>query len=130
MPTHSLSTLGTLGGKPGTLIPSSGSISVSDLLFASWSGKLWPMTRTITIRYTRFRTCPNCEGRGDDGAAWRPFPCKRCEGRGKLITDVEVEDSASGKLPRSAYDFNAKGEVFLLDFDEEEDIEVIRLGNL
>jgi hypothetical protein len=82
--------------------------------------------RTITIRYTGFRECPNCEGRGNDGAAWRPFPCKRCEGRGRLVTAVEVVDSAWGKLPRSAYDFNAKGEVFLLDFDENEELEVIR----
>ncbi len=52
--------------------------------------------------------------------------CKRCEGRGKLVTAVEVEDSVQGKLPRSAYDFNAKGEVFLLDFDEGEEIEVVR----
>ena len=29
------------------------------------------MTRMLTIRYTGFRDCPNCEGRGDDGAAWR-----------------------------------------------------------
>ena len=84
------------------------------------------MPRTITIRYAGFRQCPNCEGRGDDGAAWRPFPCKRCEGRGRLVTDVEVEDSAWGKLPRSAYDYNAKGEVFLLDFDEGEELEVVR----
>lgn len=82
--------------------------------------------RTLTIRYTSSRACPNCEGRGDDGASWRPFPCKRCEGRGRLITGVEIEDSRSGLLPGSAYDFNAKGEVFLLDFDEEEPIEVIR----
>ena len=86
--------------------------------------------RTLTIRYTSFRICPNCEGRGDDGASWRPFPCKRCEGRGRLVTGVEVEDSESGLLPRSAYDFNAKGEVFLLDFDEEEPIEVIRPDDL
>jgi RecJ-like exonuclease len=84
------------------------------------------MAKRITISYTGFRTCPNCEGQGNDGAAWRPFPCKRCEGRGKLVTDVEVEDSARGKLPRSAYDFNAKGEVFLTDFDESEEFEVIR----
>jgi len=82
------------------------------------------MTRRLTIRYTGFRECPNCGGRGDDGAAWRPFPCKRCEGRGKLVTAVEVEDSELGRLPRASYDFNAKGEVFLIDFDEE--IEVIR----
>ncbi len=87
------------------------------------------MARTITIRYTSFRECPNCGGRGDDGAAWRPLPCKRCEGRGRLVTDVEVEDSVCGKLPRSAYDFNAKGEVFLVDFDEDEGIEVIHPGD-
>ncbi len=82
--------------------------------------------RTVTIHYAGFRECPNCKGRGDDGAAWRPLLCKRCEGRGKLVTAVEVEDSVQGKLPRSAYDFNAKGEVFLLDFDEDEEIEVVR----
>ena len=87
------------------------------------------MARKVTIRYTSFRECPNCEGRGDDGATWRPFPCKRCEGRGRLVTDVEVEDSARGKLPRSDYDFNTKGEVFLVDFEEGEEIEVIRLGD-
>jgi len=84
------------------------------------------MARTITIRYAGFRECPNCEGRGDDGAAWRPLLCKRCEGRGRLVTNVEVEDSVRGKLPRSDYDFNTKGEVFLVDFDEDEEIEVIR----
>ena len=31
-----------------------------------------------------------------------------------------------GKLPRSQYDFNERGEVFLLDFEEEEELEVIR----
>jgi len=83
--------------------------------------------RTLTIRYTSFRECPNCDGRGDDGASWRPFPCKRCEGRGKLVTGVEVEDSERGVLPRSAYDFNARGEVYLLDYsDEGEEFEVIR----
>ncbi|QIN78244.1 hypothetical protein GBA65_06665 [Rubrobacter marinus] len=82
--------------------------------------------RTLTIRYTSFRTCPNCGGRGDDGASWRPFVCKRCEGRGRLVTGVEVEDSERGNLPRSAYDFNAKGEVYLLDLDEDEPVEVIR----
>ncbi len=87
------------------------------------------MARTITIRYTSFRECPNCGGRGDDGAVWRPLPCKRCEGRGRLVTDVEVEDSVRGKLPRSDYDFNTKGEVFLVDFDEDEEIEVIRPGD-
>ena len=84
------------------------------------------MARTLTIRYTSLRECPNCEGRGDDGAAWRPVECKRCEGRGRLVTDVEVEDSVGGKLPRSRYDFNARGEVYLLDFDEDEELEVIR----
>lgn len=84
------------------------------------------MARKLTIRYTGFRTCPNCGGRGNDGAAWRPFPCRRCEGRGKLVTDVEVEDSVRGNLPRSAYDFNAKGEVFLIGFDESEEFEIIR----
>ena len=87
------------------------------------------MARKLTIQYTGFRECPNCGGRGDDGASWRPLPCKRCEGRGRLVTQVEVEDSARGKLPRSAYDFNTKGEVFLLDFDEDEEIEVIRPEN-
>lgn len=82
--------------------------------------------RTLTIRYTSFRACPNCGGRGDDGASWRPFPCKRCEGKGRLVTGVEVEDSQGGLLPSSAYDFNTKGEVFLLDFDEDEPVEVIR----
>ena len=43
-----------------------------------------------------------------------------------MVTGVEVEDSEAGLLPRSAYDFNAKGEVFLLDFDEDETLEVIR----
>ncbi len=87
------------------------------------------MARKLTIQYTGFRECPNCGGRGDDGASWRPLPCKRCEGRGRLVTQVEVEDSARGKLPRSAYDFNTKGEVFLLDFDEDEEIEVISPEN-
>jgi hypothetical protein len=82
--------------------------------------------RTLTIRYTASRACPNCEGRGDDGAAWRPFPCRRCEGRGRLITGVEIEDSESGSMPPSAYDFNERGEVFLLDFDEDSEVEVIR----
>ena len=86
--------------------------------------------RIVSIRYTNFRECPNCEGRGDDGASWRPLPCKRCEGRGKLVTDIEIEDSVRGKLPRSDYDFNAKGEVFLMDVDEDEEIEVIRPENL
>ncbi len=84
--------------------------------------------RTITIRYTDFRECPNCEGHGDDGSAWRPFPCRRCKGRGRLVTGAEVEDSVEGVLPRSRYDFNAAGEIYLLDFDEAEleEIEVIR----
>lgn len=82
--------------------------------------------RTITIRYTGFRECPNCGGRGDDGAVWRPLECRRCRGHGKLVTDVEVEDSVEGKLTRSRYDFNTLGEVYLLDFDEDEEIEVIR----
>jgi RecJ-like exonuclease len=83
------------------------------------------MTRRITIRYASFRECPNCKGRGNDGASWRPLPCKRCEGRGKLVATVEVEDSARGMLPPSTYDFNAKGEVFLLDFDDSEEFEVV-----
>jgi hypothetical protein len=82
--------------------------------------------RTIKIRYTAFRDCPNCEGRGDDGASWRPAECKRCKGRGKLVTGVEVEDSVQGLLPSSAYDFNALGEVYLLDFAEDELFEVVR----
>ena len=84
--------------------------------------------RTITVRYTGFRECPNCGGRGNDGSAWRPSECRRCKGRGKLVTDVEVVDSVLGLLPRSRYDFNAVGEVFLLDFDEAEleELEVIR----
>ena len=82
--------------------------------------------RTLTIRYTGLRSCPNCEGRGDDGAGWRPVACKRCKGRGKLVTGVEVEDSVEGVLPPARYDFNALGEVFLLDFDEDEEVEVIR----
>lgn len=85
------------------------------------------MPRTITIRYTAFRECPNCEGRGDDGSAWRPIECRRCKGRGKLITGVEVEDSVEGKLSPESYDFNALGEVYLLDFDEEEEIEVVKV---
>ena len=82
--------------------------------------------RTLEIRYKGFRECPNCEGRGDDGAAWRPLECRRCKGRGKLVTDVEVEDSVEGVLLRSRYDFNSLGEVYLLDFDEAEEIQVIR----
>jgi hypothetical protein len=86
--------------------------------------------RTITIRYTSFRPCPNCEGLGNDGASWRPADCKRCRGKGKLVTDIEVEDSEKGVLPSSTYDFNALGEVFLLDFDEDEEIEVVRADSL
>lgn len=77
------------------------------------------------MRYTGFRDCPNCEGRGDDGAAWRPTECRRCKGRGRLITDVEVEDSIEGLLPRSRYDFYSTGEVELIDFDESDEIEVV-----
>ena len=84
------------------------------------------MPRTLTIRFTGFRECPNCGGRGDDGTTWRPLECKRCKGRGQLVTGVEIEDSERGTLPASAYDFNALGEVFLLDFDEDDEIEVIR----
>lgn len=85
------------------------------------------MPRRITIRYTGFRECPNCGGRGDDGASWRPNQCRRCLGRGKLVTGVEVEDSVEGVLPRSRYDFTALGEVYLLDFDDE--VEVVRPTN-
>ena len=81
--------------------------------------------RTITIRYPAFRECLNCEGRGDDGASWRPVECRRCVGKGTLVTGVEVEDSVDGVLPRPRYDFNALGEVYLLDFDEDEDFEVV-----
>ncbi len=88
------------------------------------------MPRTLTIHFTGFRECPNCEGRGDDGTSWRPLECRRCKGRGKLVTGVEIEDSERGVLPSSAYDFNTFGEVFLLDFDEDEEIEVIRPENL
>lgn len=81
--------------------------------------------RTITVRYTGSRECPNCRGRGDDGAAWRPTECRRCKGRGSLVTGVEVEDSIEGVLPRSRYDFYSTGEVELIDFDEEDEIEVL-----
>lgn len=84
------------------------------------------MARKIIVRYTDSRQCPICEGQGDDGSTWRPFECKRCKGRGRLITGVEVEDSVEGQLPRSRYDFNERGEVFLMDFDEDEELEVIR----
>ena len=82
--------------------------------------------RTIAIRYTGFRECPNCEGRGNDGSAWRPFECRRSKGRGRLVTAVEVEDSVEGLLPRSRYDFSSSGEVYLIDFDEDEEMEIIR----
>lgn len=81
--------------------------------------------RKITVRYTGFRDCPNCGGRGNDGAAWRPVDCRRCKGRGSLITDVEVEDSLEGMLPRPRYDFYSTGEVELIDFDEADEIEVV-----
>jgi len=42
------------------------------------------------------------------------------------VTDVEVEDSVMGILPRSRYDFNALGNVYLLDFDEDEEFKVVR----
>jgi hypothetical protein len=42
------------------------------------------------------------------------------------VTGVEVEDSVDGVLPRSRYDFNALGEVYLLDFDEDEELKVVR----
>ncbi|CAA9444476.1 hypothetical protein AVDCRST_MAG82-3190 [uncultured Rubrobacteraceae bacterium] len=42
------------------------------------------------------------------------------------MTGVEVEDSVDGVLPRSRYDFNALGEVYLLDLDEDEEFEVVR----
>ena len=86
--------------------------------------------RTITIYYTESRECPICKGLGHDGAAWRSVECKRCKGRGRLVTGVEVEDSVEGKLARSGYDFNERGEVYLLDFDEEEALEVIRPEDL
>jgi hypothetical protein len=41
------------------------------------------------------------------------------------VTGVEVEDSVDGVLPPSRYDFNALGEVYLLDFDEDEGFEVV-----
>ncbi|MGH3089314.1 MAG: hypothetical protein ACRDSJ_18630 [Rubrobacteraceae bacterium] len=82
------------------------------------------MARTITIRYTSFRECPNCGGRGDDGADWRPVECRRCKGSGRLVTGVEVEDSVEGVLSEDRYEFTALGEVYLLDFDEDEEIEV------
>lgn len=82
--------------------------------------------RTLSIRYTDTRRCPNCEGRGDDGARWRPFECRRCRGRGALITGVEVVDSVGGALPRSAYDFNERGEVFLVDYEVEGEVRIIR----
>ena len=75
--------------------------------------------RTITIRYTGFRECPNCGGRGDDGAAWRPFPCKRCEGRGRLVTAGGGGEAGRGEVAPSAHHFNAEGGGFFLDFGEE-----------
>jgi hypothetical protein len=42
------------------------------------------------------------------------------------VTGVEVEDSSRGVLPNSSYDFNTMGEVFLLDFDDDEEFEVRR----
>jgi hypothetical protein len=42
------------------------------------------------------------------------------------VTGVEVEDSVDGVLPPSRYDFNALGEVYLLDFDEDEEFKVVR----
>jgi len=42
------------------------------------------------------------------------------------VTGVEVEDSVEGILPGSRYDFNALGEVFLIDFDEDEEVRIIR----
>lgn len=86
------------------------------------------MSRTITIRFTSLRECPNCEGRGNDGAGWRPIECRRCKGRGDLVTGVEVEDSVEGKLSPDDYEFTALGEVYLLDYDvpEDEEIEVIK----
>lgn len=84
------------------------------------------MARRLKIRCTDFRECPNCNGRGDDGASWRPLECRRCRGRGRLITGVEILDLDRGLLPDSAFDFNAQGEVFLLDAGEDEDIEVVR----
>ena len=65
--------------------------------------------RTLEIRYTEFRTCPNCDGRGDDGATWRPVACNRCKGRGTPVTPVEVEDSVERVLAASRYDVNALG---------------------
>ena len=41
------------------------------------------------------------------------------------MTGVEVEDSVEGLLPRSRYYFSSSGEVYLLDFDEDQEIEVI-----
>jgi hypothetical protein len=43
------------------------------------------------------------------------------------VTAVEVEDSKEGVLPSSSYDFNALGEVYLLDFDEGEEFEIVRV---
>ncbi len=46
------------------------------------------------------------------------------------MTGVEVEDSVDGVLPSSRYDFNTLGEVYLLDFDEDEELEVVRPTDL
>lgn len=43
------------------------------------------------------------------------------------MTGVEVRDSVRGVLPNTSYDFNALGEVYLLDFDEDEEFEVVRV---
>ena len=42
------------------------------------------------------------------------------------MTDVEVEDSVDGVMPRSRYDFNALGEVYLLDYDGDEEFKIVR----
>lgn len=47
-----------------------------------------------------------------------------------MVTGVEIEDSVEGELPASRYDFNALGEVYLIDFDEDEELEIIRPGDL
>jgi hypothetical protein len=38
---------------------------------------------------------------------------------------VEVEDSIKGLLPRSHYDFYSTGEVELIDFEEDDEIQVV-----
>ena len=81
--------------------------------------------RTITIRYTAFRECPNCEGRGTTA----PPGALRSAGGAR---EGQARDRRRGRglrrgvLPRSRYDFNALGEVYLLDFDEDEEFEVVR----